>query len=59
MIMAGCSYTEVMKITGHTQVKTFLRYFNMKTETTNKVAAALDTYLFETAAGVLVTEAVS
>jgi hypothetical protein len=45
MILAGCSHTEVMKITGHFQLKTFLRYLNVKTETTNKVASALDTYL--------------
>ena len=57
--MAGCSHTEVMKITGHSQVKTFLRYLNIKTETTNKVASALDTYLVETVATSLVTEAVS
>ncbi len=50
MIMAGCSHTEVMKITGHSQLTTFLRYLNVKTETTNKVASALDTYLSETSA---------
>jgi integrase len=47
MIMAGCSHTEVMKITGHSQLKTFLRYLNIKTETTNKIATALDRYLSE------------
>ena len=45
MIAAGCSHTEVMKITGHSQLKTFLRYLNVKAEATNKVASALDVYL--------------
>jgi hypothetical protein len=48
--MAGSSHTEVMKITGHSQLKTFLRYLNVKAETTSKVASALDTYLLETSA---------
>jgi integrase len=56
MIMAGCSHTEVMKITGHSQLKTFLRYLNVKAETTSKVASALDTYLSETSASPLVSE---
>jgi len=56
MIMAGCSHTEVMKITGHSQLKTFLRYLNVKAETTNRVASALDTYLSETSALPLVSE---
>ncbi|KXJ98003.1 MAG: integrase family protein [Acidobacteria bacterium OLB17] len=47
MIMAGCSHTEVMKITGHSQLTTFLRYLNIKTETTNRVASALDAYVSE------------
>lgn len=45
MIAAGCSHTEVMKITGHSQLKTFLRYLNIKAEATNKVASALDVYI--------------
>ncbi|HRI05172.1 MAG TPA: site-specific integrase [Pyrinomonadaceae bacterium] len=56
MIMAGSSHTEVMKITGHSQLKTFLRYLNIKAETTNKVASALDTYLSETSAVPLVSD---
>lgn len=56
MIMAGCSHTEVMKITGHSQLTTFLRYLNVKTETTSKVASALDTYLLETSALPLVSD---
>jgi integrase len=47
MIAAGCSHTEVMKITGHSQMKTFLRYLNVKAEATNKVANSLSAYLVE------------
>lgn len=56
MILAGCSHTEVMKITGHSQLKTFLRYLNVKAETTSKVASALDTYLSETSAFPVVSD---
>jgi integrase len=49
MIAAGCPHTEVMKITGHTQMKTFLRYLNVKSETTSRVASALDIYLDQSA----------
>ena len=31
MIASGSPHTEVMKITGHTQLKTFLRYLNITT----------------------------
>jgi hypothetical protein len=33
MIASGSPHTEVMKITGHTQLKTFLRYLNITPET--------------------------
>ena len=56
MILAGCSHTEVMKITGHSQLKTFLRYLNVKAETTSKVASALDTYLLEASVLPLVSD---
>jgi integrase len=59
MIMAGCSHTEVMKITGHSQLKTFLRYLNVKAETTSKVASALDIYLGNSAASPLVSDRVN
>jgi hypothetical protein len=45
MIAAGCAHTEVMKITGHSQIKTFLRYLNITSETANKVALKLDEYI--------------
>ena len=47
MIASGSPHTEVMKITGHSQLKTFLRYLNITSETTNNVALRLDTYLSE------------
>ena len=45
MIAAGSPHTEVMKITGHTQIKTFLRYLNITPETANRVADRLNGYL--------------
>lgn len=45
MIASGSPHSEVMKITGHSQIKTFLRYLNITTETANKVAFRLDDYL--------------
>ncbi len=45
MIASGSPHTEVMKITGHTQLKTFLRYLNITPETARKVASNLDDYL--------------
>ncbi|HVF46800.1 MAG TPA: site-specific integrase [Pyrinomonadaceae bacterium] len=45
MIASGSPHTEVMKITGHSQLKTFLRYLNITPETTNRVASNLDNYL--------------
>jgi integrase len=47
MIAAGCSYTEVMKITGHSQLKTFLRYLNISPETANAVAGRLHAFVTE------------
>ena len=45
MIASGSPHTEVMKITGHSQLKTFLRYLNITTETANNVASRLNDYL--------------
>ena len=45
MIASGSPHTEVMKITGHTQLKTFLRYLNITPETANRVASKLNDYL--------------
>jgi len=47
MIASGSPHTEVMKITGHTQLKTFLRYLNITTETASRVANKLSDYLAE------------
>lgn len=44
MIASGSPHTEVMKITGHSQMKTFLRYLNITSETTNNVASRLHVY---------------
>jgi len=45
MIRAGVPASEVMKITGHTQMKTFLRYLNLTDESVLNSAAMLDEYL--------------
>jgi integrase len=45
MIASGSPHTEVMKITGHSQLKTFLRYLNITPETTERVATNLNNYL--------------
>lgn len=45
MIASDSPHTEVMKITGHKQLKTFLRYLNITTDTTQKCATRLDNYL--------------
>lgn len=45
MIRAGIPSAEVMKITGHTQVKTFMRYLNLVNETVQLNAAQLSNYL--------------
>ncbi len=47
MIASGSPHTEVMKITGHTQLKTFLRYLNITPETARAVASRLNEYLAE------------
>lgn len=45
LIRAGVPATEVMKITGHTQMKTFLRYLNLTSESISASARMLDSYL--------------
>jgi integrase len=45
MIRAGIPHTEVMKITGHTQIKTFLRYLNLTETTVQTTAEQLARYL--------------
>jgi len=45
MIASGSPHTEVLKITGHTQLKTFLRYLSITPETAKRCAMRLDDYL--------------
>ena len=45
MIASGSAHTEVMKITGHSQMKTFLRYLTVTQPTARRVASQLDDYL--------------
>lgn len=47
MIASGSPHVEVMKITGHKQLKTFLRYLNITQETAQKCASRLDEYLVQ------------
>lgn len=47
MIASGSPHTEVMKITGHSQMKTFLRYLNITPDRANNVAVKLHTYMAE------------
>lgn len=42
MLEAGIPGEKVMKITGHTQLKTFLRYLNMNVETAQSAAVLLN-----------------
>jgi integrase len=49
MIASGSAHTEVMKITGHTQLKTFQRYLNITNETAKRCTARLDNYITQTA----------
>lgn len=45
MIRAGIPHTEVMKITGHTQIKTFLRYLNLVDSTVQNAARQLGSFV--------------
>lgn len=47
MILAGYSHAEVMKVTGHNQMKTFLRYLNITPETVSEKTSRMDIYLNE------------
>ena len=49
MIASGSPHLEVMKITGHTQLKTFLRYLNITPEMAKSVAGRLNDYLNQAA----------
>jgi integrase len=45
LIRSGVPASEVMKITGHTQTSTFLRYLNQTSESVSSSANMLDNYL--------------
>jgi integrase len=45
LINAGIPYGEVMKITGHTEIKTFLRYLNPTDQTIKSVAERFSEFL--------------
>lgn len=45
IVNSGVSHVEAMKITGHTTLKTFLRYTHIGADTTRKVAESLESYL--------------
>lgn len=45
MIRAGIPHTEVMKITGHTQIKTFLRYLNLTDDSVKNTADLLTKFI--------------
>lgn len=60
MIASGSPHTEVMKITGHSQIKTFLRYLNITSETANNVALRLSNYISDKAPDVdIIVESVN
>jgi hypothetical protein len=44
MVKASGNASEVMKISGHRQWKTFLRYVNMNPEMAREFAAKMDAY---------------
>lgn len=44
MVAAGMQPMEVMKITGHTQTSTFLRYLNLTADTARNAASAIDNW---------------
>ena len=44
MIRAGVSHTEVMKITGHLTMKTFMRYINLTSDSATEAANRLDKF---------------
>lgn len=44
MIQAGMAPAEVMKLTGHKQIATFLRYMNTDDQTARRAAEALDVF---------------
>lgn len=48
MIRAGIPHAEVMKISGHTQMKTFMRYLNLVDETVSTTASQFDKFLSDT-----------
>lgn len=59
MIQAGMAPMEVMKITGHKQIDTFLRYMNTDDQTARRTAAALDVFYAEEEQGITESEIVN
>lgn len=45
MFIGRCPASEVMKITGHSEMKTFLRYMNLTSESVSSSAVLLNGYL--------------
>jgi integrase len=45
MVQSGLPHAEIMKATGHTQLKTFLRYVNLTKQTANDSAHFFSNYL--------------
>jgi hypothetical protein len=49
MIRAGIPHTEVMKISGHRTLSTFMRYLNLQTDAISSASEKLAKYLDEQA----------
>lgn len=49
MVASGMPIAEIMKITGHTQIKTFLRYVNQTNNITQRHVNALEKYFADNA----------
>jgi len=47
MVQSGLPHAEIMKTTGHTQLKTFLRYVNLTKQTASESALTFSNYLQE------------
>jgi integrase len=47
IILAGYTHAEVMSVTGHTQMKTFLRYLNLTPDVISTKSSRMDSFLTE------------
>src|SRR5581483_7936016 len=45
MINAGIPHSEVMRVSGHTQISTFLRYLNPNAERISQIGSQLEAFL--------------